>query len=59
MHVEVAWKGEPKKKMRAHVANAEERARLWPQVTADHKNYADYQKKTTRQIPLFVAEPRP
>jgi deazaflavin-dependent oxidoreductase (nitroreductase family) len=55
--VEVAWKGEPKKKMRAHVANAEERARLWPLVTADHKNYAGYQKKTDREIPLVLLEP--
>jgi len=52
--VEVAWKGEPKKKMRA---NAEERARLWPLVTADHKNYAGYQKKTDREIPLVLLEP--
>src|SRR3954469_21003361 len=44
--VEVADQGEPKKKMRAQVATAEERARLWPLVTADHKNYADYQTKT-------------
>ena len=55
--VEVAWKGEPKKKMRAHVANAEERARLWPLVTGDHKNYAGYQKKTEREIPLVLLDP--
>ena len=55
--VEVAWKGEPKKKMRAHVADADERARLWPLVTADHQNYAGYQKKTQREIPLVLLEP--
>jgi deazaflavin-dependent oxidoreductase (nitroreductase family) len=55
--VEVAWKGEPKKKMRAHVADADERARLWPLVTADHQNYAGYQKKTEREIPLVLLEP--
>src|SRR3954451_24563398 len=55
--VEVAYQGEPKKKMRARVATAEERARLWPLVTADHKNYADYQTKTTREIPLVMLEP--
>ena len=55
--VEVAWKGEPRKKMRAHVADAEERARLWPLVTADHQNYAGYQKKTEREIPLVLLEP--
>jgi deazaflavin-dependent oxidoreductase (nitroreductase family) len=55
--VEVAIKGAPKKPMRARVASAEERARLWPLVTADHKNYAAYQTKTTREIPLVLLEP--
>jgi hypothetical protein len=45
--------------MVAHVANADERARLWPLVTADHKNYADYQTKTQREIPLVLLEPKP
>ncbi|MDQ3146946.1 MAG: nitroreductase family deazaflavin-dependent oxidoreductase, partial [Actinomycetota bacterium] len=39
------------------VADAGERARLWPLVTADHKNYADYQTKTDREIPLVLLEP--
>jgi len=43
--------------MRARVANAEERARLWPLVNADYKNYAQYQTKTTREIPLVLLEP--
>jgi deazaflavin-dependent oxidoreductase (nitroreductase family) len=55
--VEVAYKGAPKQPMHARVANAEERARMWPLVTADHKNYADYQTKTTREIPLVLLEP--
>ena len=55
--VEVAYKGAPKQKMKARVATSEERARLWPLVTADHKNYADYQTKTTREIPLVLLEP--
>src|SRR3984957_1021785 len=36
--VEVAMKGQPKRRMRARVADDEERARLWPRVIADHKN---------------------
>jgi len=56
--VEVAYKGAPKKQMKARVATAEERARMWPLVTASHKNYADYQTKTTREIPLVRLEPR-
>ncbi len=57
--VEVAMKGQPKQPMRARVASAEERARLWPKVTADHKNYAGYQTKTDREIPLVLLEPAP
>ena len=57
--VEVSYKGAPKKPMRARVATADERARMWPIVTADHKNYAGYQTKTTREIPLVLLEPVP
>ena len=45
------------RKMRARVANADERAELWPRVTAKAKNYADYQTKTMREIPLVILEP--
>jgi deazaflavin-dependent oxidoreductase (nitroreductase family) len=55
--VEISTKGAPKQKMRAHVADAAERAELWPRITKDHKNYADYQKKTDREIPVVVVEP--
>jgi deazaflavin-dependent oxidoreductase (nitroreductase family) len=55
--VEVAMKGEGKRRMHARVATPEERARLWPLVTADHKNYAGYQTKTAREIPLVLLEP--
>jgi deazaflavin-dependent oxidoreductase (nitroreductase family) len=56
--VEVALIGEPKRPMRAHVATADERARLWPIVTAKHPHYAGYQKKTEREIPLVLLEPK-
>jgi deazaflavin-dependent oxidoreductase (nitroreductase family) len=55
--VEVAMKGQPKRRMNARVADADERARLWPRVIADHKNYAGYQTKTDREIPLVLLEP--
>jgi deazaflavin-dependent oxidoreductase (nitroreductase family) len=55
--VEVALKGKPKQRMRARVATPEERARLWPQVTAKYKGYAGYQTKTTREIPLVLIDP--
>lgn len=41
----------------AHTADPAERATLWPQVTAEFGNYADYQKRTTREIPLVILEP--
>ena len=55
--VEVRLQGEPAQRMHARVASAAERERLWPLITADHSNYADYQTKTTREIPLVLLEP--
>jgi deazaflavin-dependent oxidoreductase (nitroreductase family) len=55
--VDVALKGSAKQRMRARVASAEERVQLWPLVVADHRNYANYQAKTSRQIPLVLLEP--
>jgi deazaflavin-dependent oxidoreductase (nitroreductase family) len=56
--VDVAWQGEPKRPMHARIATPDERARLWPIVTADHKNYAGYQTRTDREIPLVLLEPK-
>ena len=45
--------------MRARlVTDSAEYARLWPIAVAAFPNYAEYQTKTTRVIPLFVAEPK-
>jgi len=45
-------------RMRAReVTDAAERARLWALAVAAFPPYEDYRKKTTRVIPLFVAEP--
>jgi deazaflavin-dependent oxidoreductase (nitroreductase family) len=57
--VDVAIGREPKRLMRARVADPDERARLWPQVVARYKGYGDYQTKTDREIPLVLLEPRP
>jgi len=54
--VEITMQGETRK-MKAHVASGEERAELWPRVTKDHDNYAGYQKRTEREIPVVVLEP--
>jgi deazaflavin-dependent oxidoreductase (nitroreductase family) len=39
------------------VEDAAERARLWELSVAAYPPYAEYQERTTRQIPVFVAEP--
>jgi len=45
--------------MRVREVNDEaERARLWKLAVAAYPPYAEYQARTTRQIPLFVAEPK-
>jgi len=45
--------------MRARVADAAERAELWPRIVADHANYGSYQAKTEREIPVVVLYPLP
>lgn len=40
------------------VSDEAERARLWKLAVAAYPPYEEYQAKTTRRIPLFVAEPR-
>ena len=39
------------------VKDEAERARLWDVAVAAYPPYAEYQTRTTRRIPLFVAEP--
>jgi len=41
------------------VTDAAERARLWKIAVAAYPPYAEYQTRTTRQIPVFVVEPVP
>jgi deazaflavin-dependent oxidoreductase (nitroreductase family) len=43
--------------MVAKIADAEQRARIWPVITSSHKNYAGYQRKTEREIPLVLLQP--
>ncbi len=57
-NVEVSLRNGPERPMTAHVATADERAALWPRVTSAYKGYADYQTKTTREIPLVLLTPR-
>jgi deazaflavin-dependent oxidoreductase (nitroreductase family) len=55
--VEIVMRGK-RKPMRARVATSEEKQGLWPKVTSSYKGYAGYQKRTTRDIPLVILEPR-
>ena len=41
----------------AHVADGETRERLWSTQKALYPGFADYESKTTRQIPVVVLEP--
>jgi F420H(2)-dependent quinone reductase len=42
----------------AHVATGEERARLWKLMVGVYGGYANYQRRTDREIPLVVLAPR-
>jgi deazaflavin-dependent oxidoreductase (nitroreductase family) len=55
--VRVARDGHPAVPMRARVMSDAERAELWPVITARSPNYADYQRRTDRVIPLVLLEP--
>ncbi len=44
-------------KARARTATGEERARLWQKALEFWPPYADYQKKTEREIPVVVLDP--
>jgi deazaflavin-dependent oxidoreductase (nitroreductase family) len=50
--------GSERRQVRARMANAEERKRLWPMAVATYSGYAGYQQRTGREIPLVVLEPR-
>ncbi|REJ73009.1 MAG: nitroreductase family deazaflavin-dependent oxidoreductase [Acidobacteria bacterium] len=45
------------RRYRARLAAAEEKPELWPVCDAHYAPYADYRKRTTRDIPIFVCEP--
>ena len=41
----------------ARVATGEERDRIWSAQKQDYPGFADYEKKTSRQIPVVILEP--
>jgi deazaflavin-dependent oxidoreductase (nitroreductase family) len=48
-----------KRLLRARVASAGEKAEMWPTIVTAYKGYAGYQKRTLRDIPVVICEPRP
>ena len=44
--------------MTARVASDDEKAEMWPRVVEAYKGYAGYQKKTDREIPVVLLDPR-
>jgi deazaflavin-dependent oxidoreductase (nitroreductase family) len=44
--------------MRARTASAAEKAELWPRIVATYQGYAGYQRRTSRDIPVVICEPR-
>jgi len=51
--------GTVRQDMTAREITGEERAQWWKRAVAAYPDYADYQTKTNREIPLFVLEPSP
>jgi deazaflavin-dependent oxidoreductase (nitroreductase family) len=49
--------GTKKLKARARTVTGEERAKLWAQALKFWPPYADYEKKTDREIPVVVLDP--
>ena len=47
-----------RRQVRARVPEGEEHERLWRKVNEQYAGFDDYKARTTRQIKLFVLEPR-
>jgi deazaflavin-dependent oxidoreductase (nitroreductase family) len=44
--------------VRARIAEGEERAELWRKMNAQYAGFDDYEERTSRDIAVFVLEPR-
>ena len=54
--IEVSHRGR-RMNLRARLARPEEKPKLWPICDKHYAPYADYRKRTNREIPIFVCEP--
>jgi deazaflavin-dependent oxidoreductase (nitroreductase family) len=50
--------GTRKRAMKARRGTAEEKARYWPDLCKMYPDYADYQARTVRDIPILILDPR-
>ena len=55
--VELERDGE-RRPVRARVASAQERERLWPRLVELYESYDAYQARTDRELPVVICEPR-
>ena len=54
---EVQIRGEHRR-VRARVAEGEERAELWRRMNEQYAGFEDYEERASRDIAVFVLEPR-
>ncbi len=50
--------GAERRAVRARVAGADERDRMWALAVSAYGGYEDYRRRTDREIPIVVLEPR-
>jgi deazaflavin-dependent oxidoreductase (nitroreductase family) len=50
--------GGNRRKVHARIAEGEERAELWRKMNKQYSGFDDYSERTTRDIHLFVLDPR-
>jgi deazaflavin-dependent oxidoreductase (nitroreductase family) len=50
--------GSERREVHARVARPEERGRLWDKAVSAYGGFDDYRRRTDREIPLVVLEPR-
>jgi deazaflavin-dependent oxidoreductase (nitroreductase family) len=50
--------GRERRTVTARNAEPEERARLWSEVTARAPGYLEYERRTNREIPVVILQPR-
>ena len=54
--IEVTWKNQ-RKTLLARLASPEEKAAVWPLCCQHYKDFDLYQRRTGRDIPVFICEP--